>query len=76
MRTSVTVMDWAIWLIVRGDELKGALRQMFMFIVLDWGHPISKHTSKGFRVRGALSYGAEQAVIQLGMSLPERQLPN
>ena len=63
-------MDKTVWLVARGGEQKGALRQMFMFIVLE-GPPILEHTSKEFRVRGALGYRARQAVAQLGMSLPE-----
>ena len=40
------------------------------------GLPSSEYTSIGFRVRGALSYGAGQVDAQLGMSLPGGQLPN
>ena len=70
MKTSVAKMDWAISLVTRGGELKGALRQMFMITILERGPPFSEHTSEGFRVGGAFSYEAGYAVAQLGMSVP------
>jgi len=38
------------------NELKGAQRLMFVCFILKWGLLPSKHTSIGFRVRGALIY--------------------
>jgi len=55
--TSAPEVDWSVWMVARGGEPRGARRQMFMYSVLEWGPPISEHTSKGFRVREAVSYG-------------------